>query len=76
MKILRIGIEVKNTKYAQDLMRGLAKQSDRLDIGILARNRYHPYMDTQEFEQYDVVLTDRESVREYHPKYLLLEGKY
>lgn len=76
MKILRIGIDVKNAKYAQDLMRGLAKQSSGLDIGILTRNRYYPYVDTQEFEQYDVVLTDRESVREYRPKYLLLEGKF
>lgn len=76
MKILKIGIDVKSTKYAQDLMRGLAKQSDRLDIGIPTRNRYYPYMDAEEFEQYDVVLTDRESVQNYHPKYLLLEGKY
>lgn len=71
METIKIGINVKNEGYAHDLARVMAKQSDRLDITIILGSRYNAY---REIAEQDILISDKDEIYAYDPKYLLLEG--
>lgn len=71
METIKIGINVKNERYAHNLARVMAKQSDRLDITIISESRYNAY---QEMLKQDILISDKDEIYAYDPGYLLLEG--
>lgn len=73
MKTIKTGLYLKNKQQTQDIARGLADVSARLEITEL---EYKIRCVDHDIEEYDIVITDRDDFEQYHPKVLILEGKW
>lgn len=73
MKMIKTGLYLKNKQQTQDIARGLADTSARLEITEL---EYKIRYGDHDIEEYDIIITDRDGFDQYHPKVLILGGKW
>ena len=71
--MIKTGLYLKNKQQTQDIARGLADTSARLEITEL---EYKIRYGDHDIEEYDIIITDRDGFDQYHPKVLILGGKW
>ncbi len=68
MRMIKLGIYLKNRQHAKDIARALADMETNLEISLLEGRLYQR---ASEVGRYDIILSDRSEFRTYEPKALV-----
>lgn len=72
MKRIIVAINLTGRQYMNDIAKGLAEFSPRLEV-FLIENRF--YYTDYNLEDFDIIVTDRKEFEKYNPKIIVTESK-